>query len=214
MEPAATASLIAGLEALGLDTGAKHLAMLQDYIALMRKWNRVHNLTAIEGDMDTVTHHLLDSLAIQRYLHGNRILDVGSGAGLPGIPLAIYQPSRSFTLLDASAKRVRFLRQCMLQLNLLNITPVHARVERYTLAAGFDTVVSRAFATLADFATAASHLLAPGGRLLAMKGRYPDEELTALPPEFHMLGVHTLNIPGMDAQRHLVEIGWEADAND
>lgn len=199
---------------MGLDTDARRIGRLQDYIALMRKWNRVHNLTAIEGDMAMVTHHLLDSLAIMRYLHGDRILDVGSGAGLPGIPLAIYQSERNFTLLDASAKRVRFLRQCTLQLNLVNVAAVHARVERYTHAGGFDTVVSRAFATLADFVLAASHLLAPGGRLLAMKGRDPREELTALPDGFRICGVHALNIPGMDAHRHLVEIGWEADAKD
>ncbi|AOU99417.1 hypothetical protein BI364_17115 [Acidihalobacter yilgarnensis] len=211
MDVEAEAHLLAGLEVLGLDTRPERIAMQQRYLALMVRWNRVHNLTAIQGDKALVSHHLLDSLSIQRNLHGRSILDVGSGAGLPGIPLAIYQPDRRFTLLDASAKRVRFQRQCLLELALNNVCAVHERIERYSPAEGFDTVVSRAFSTLADFALAARHTLAPDGHLLAMKGRYPADELEALPRGVRVHAVHALQVPGLDAQRHLVDLGWEAN---
>ncbi|OBS09567.1 16S rRNA (guanine(527)-N(7))-methyltransferase RsmG [Acidihalobacter prosperus] len=211
MDGVVVARLEAGLEALGLDRDPERIQAQQHYLELMVRWNRVHNLTAIQGDRELVSHHLLDSLSIHRFLHGDRVLDVGSGAGLPGIPLAIYHPARHFTLLDASAKRVRFLRQCALELGLDNVVAVHARIERYTPVEGFATVVSRAFATLADFTLAVRHAVSPGGHMLAMKGRYPAAELDALPTGVRVHAVHELQVPGLDARRHLADLGWEAN---
>jgi 16S rRNA (guanine527-N7)-methyltransferase len=207
------AYLLAGLEALGLDTGLIRVNQLQRFLELMRQWNRIHNLTAIRDELTLVSHHVLDSLSVLPYLHGNTVLDVGSGAGLPGIPLALYQPEYHFTLLDASVKRVHFLRHCIVELALKNVSATHGRIEQYTPSTGFDTVISRAFASLADFARSTRHTLAPGGRLLAMKGRYPAQELEALPKELKVYAIHELHVPGMDAQRHLVELGWEANGD-
>lgn len=205
--------LIAGVNALGLEADPGRIDMQLRYLQLMMQWNQVHNLTAIRDELTLVSHHLLDSLSVHPYLYGNRVLDVGSGAGLPGIPLAIYQPKRHFTLLDASAKRVHFLRQCILELSLRNASALHARVERYNPLNGFDTVISRAFASLADFALAARHTLVPGGHMLAMKGKYPAKELETLPAGLMIFAVHELNVPGMDACRHLVDFGWESNGD-
>ncbi len=153
-----------------------------------------------------VTRHLLDSLVVLPWLRGPRVLDVGSGAGLPGLPLAMARPEFGFVLLDSAAKRVSFLRHVVARLRLENVCVIHARVEDYADEAGFDTVISRAFAALADFVNLAGHLCAPGGRLLAMKGRLDPSEMEALPKGWVIAESRGLAVPGSDRERHLLEI--------
>lgn len=200
------ARLAAGVGMLALEASDEQIDRLLQYRDLLVRWNRVHNLTAVRDPQEMIAHHLLDSLAVSPYLYGETVLDVGSGAGLPGIPLAVVNPQRHFVLLDASNKRVRFLRQVIVELGLSNVEAVHERIERYRPAAPFATVTSRAFAALGDFVAAAQGLLAPDGRLLAMKGRYPEEELLALPAGYKVRAVYELGVPGLNAQRHLIEI--------
>jgi len=198
--------LSAGVEDLGLDLETQAQAGLLDYLALIDKWNRVFNLTAVRDPRQMLSHHLLDSLAVLPHLHGVRVLDVGSGPGLPGIPLAIACPERRFTLLDSNGKKTRFMRQAAIELGLSNVEVIHARVENYHPPEGFDTVISRAFASITDFVTLAGPHCRQGGRLLAMKGRYPADELDALPGGFQVAAVHRLDVPELGAERHLVEI--------
>lgn len=195
--------LAEGLAALplALDTRATH--RLLDYLQLLAKWNTAFNLTAIRDPEEMVTRHLLDSLAILPWLQGPRVLDVGSGAGLPGIPLAIARPDLAFTLLDANAKKTRFITQAVGELGLKNVEVVQNRAENYRPSATFDTLVSRAFASIADMLAATRHLCAPHGRFLAMKGVYPEEELAAVPAEMATETV-ALRVPGLAAARHLV----------
>lgn len=170
--------LDAGLAALGqADLTPTQRLQLLDYLQLLARWNRAYNLTAVRAPAEMVGRHLLDSLSIRPHLRGARILDVGTGAGLPGIPLAIAEPARRFVLLDSLGKRITFLRQVLLDLRLDNVTLVQARVEDYRPAAPVDCIVSRAFASLADFAAAVAHLLGPGTCALAMKGRAAEAEL-------------------------------------
>jgi 16S rRNA (guanine527-N7)-methyltransferase len=203
-DPAAT--LAQGIAALGLPLDAAQQERLLAYLALLVKWNQAYNLTAIRQPLEMVTKHLLDSLAVQPYLYGTRVLDVGSGAGLPGIPLAIADPAREFTLLDSNGKKTRFLLQAKGELRLSNLSVVHSRLEQYRPGQLFDTVTARAFASLADMTAGTAHLLAPGGSLLAMKGEYPQDELDALPPGFVVREIIALTVPGLEAQRHLVRI--------
>jgi 16S rRNA (guanine527-N7)-methyltransferase len=208
-----TRKLQDGASALGLDLSAEAQARLLAYLALLKKWNRAYNLTAIRDESDMVTQHLLDSLSLlpvlaatpseKSALAGRRWADVGSGAGLPGIPLAIVRADLDMTLIEAVAKKSAFQRQAKIELGLPNVTVVGGRVEE--LQGGtFDIVVSRAFAELADFIRLAGHLLAPGGRLHAMKGQLPADELGHLPPGWRLLDCLRLNVPGLDAQRHLI----------
>lgn len=203
---AARQRLAAGMWALGLEPAPQALERLLAYRDLLVRWNRVHNLTAIRDPQAMLAHHLLDSLAISPYLYGERVLDVGSGAGLPGIPLAVVNSARQFVLLDASIKRVRFLRHVFATLGLDNVEVVHERIERYRPAPPFATVTSRAFASLGDFAAAARGLLTEDGHLLAMKGRYPGEELQALPVGIRLRSAQELKVPGLDAKRHLIDL--------
>ena len=170
-----------GLTALGLALPAPERERLLAYLRLLGRWNNAYNLTAIRDPLDMVTRHLLDSLAVAPHLAGTRVLDVGTGPGLPGIPLAVACPALGFTLLDANAKKTRFVVQAVGELALKNVEVVQTRVENYRPSRTFDTVVSRAFASIAAMLAAARHLCAPGGRFLAMKGAYPEEELKALP---------------------------------
>ena len=179
---------------------------LSAYLALLERWNRAYNLTAVRDPAAMVVRHLLDSLSILPWLIGPRILDVGSGAGLPGIPLAIVRPQHDFFLLDSNGKRTRFLIQVVAELQLKNVHVVRGRVEDYQPEALFDSIVSRAFATLADMVVDAGKLCAPTGRLLAMKGVFPDDELARLPPDYAVVGVHRLQVPSLDAERHLVHL--------
>lgn len=182
------------------------IAPLAGYVALLARWNRVYNLTSVRQPEDMVFRHILDSVAVLPWLCGPRVLDVGSGAGLPGIPLAIVRPDCQFYLLDSNGKRTRFMQQAVTELGLTNVQVVQARVEAYRPAELFDSILSRAFATLADMLHGAGHLCAPGGRLLALKGVYPDDELAAVPADYAVIGVQRLAVPGLTAERHVVHL--------
>ncbi len=193
--------------ALGLALAAAQVATLERYLDLLEKWNRVYNLTAIRERDRMVTHHLLDSLAVLPHVRGPRVLDVGSGAGLPGIPIAIASPSLDVTLLESSHKKSAFLTQAIAELQLANVRVVTERVESWHPEARFDTIVSRAFAELGEFASLAGRLLAPQGVLAAMKGVHPFEEIERLPRTYRVQEVVRLRVPGLDAERHLVLMG-------
>lgn len=194
--------LLLGIQALGLDLPAKAADQLLAYRDLMLKWNRTYNLTALKDPARMVSHHLLDSLAILPWVAGPELLDVGSGAGLPGIPLAIARPDLRVTLVDAVQKKAAFQRQAAIELGLANVQVLHGRVEE--LQGRYGMITSRAFADLADFVRLTRSLLAPGGRWLAMKGLAPEQELAALPAGVQVTGLHPLRVPGLDAARHLV----------
>jgi len=197
-------SIEAGLVALAISAPAGAAAALDRYLDLVVKWNKVHNLTAILDPQRMVIEHLVDSLSIAHLLRPSRILDVGSGAGLPGIPLAVVRPQWRFTLLDASQKRCAFLRQAAIELTLSNVDIACARVEQFRPQASFDTIVSRAFAETTIFAQNACRLLTNDGVMIAMKGVYPEDELTRLPAGVRLLEVVKLDVPGLVAQRHAV----------
>lgn len=199
-------AIIQGCERLQIRLPEGACARLAAYLALLERWNRAYNLTAVREPEAMVVRHLLDSLSILPWLAGPRVLDVGSGAGLPGIPLAIARPEYTFCLLDSNGKRTRFLTQAAAELQLANVSVVRSRVEDYRPAALFNSVVSRAFATLADLVADAGRLCAPEGRLLAMKGVFPDDELARLPPAYRLVGVYPLQVPHLDAERHLVHL--------
>jgi 16S rRNA (guanine527-N7)-methyltransferase len=168
--------------------------------------NAQFNLTAIRDRVGVLRKHVLDSLSLEPYLRGDRIADVGTGAGFPGLPLAIVNPQRRFTLIEATGKKARFAERTAQQLRCDNVQVVNSRAESYRPFELFDTVTARALSSLADFAAYAGHLCAPGGRLLAMKGKRPDEEISALPKSFRVLAVHRLRVPGLDDERHVVEL--------
>jgi 16S rRNA (guanine527-N7)-methyltransferase len=202
-----TAALVAGLSALELNADIAARAKLSQYIALLDKWNRTHNLTAIRDPEQMVTHHLLDSLAVLGHLPKQarlRVLDIGSGGGLPGIPLAVARQDWRVVLLDSNHKKAAFLRQAGIELKLANVEVCAVRVQDYVADLLFDIVISRAFSDLATFATVARRLVAQGGRLVAMKGVFPHEELQQLPPDIRVEGVPAVRVPGLDVQRHLV----------
>ena len=196
-----------GLAALGLEVDREGRQKLLAYLALLDKWNRVYNLTAIRAQGDMLTHHLFDSLALAPHLDRAApasVLDVGSGGGLPGIPLAIVRPALPVTLIDAVAKKTAFLTQAKGELGLANLGVVTGRVQDFRPPGGFAAIVSRAFATLADFVRASRHLLAPGGRFYAMKGKFPEGEIAALPKDVAAAESLALSVPGVAAQRHLI----------
>jgi 16S rRNA (guanine527-N7)-methyltransferase len=168
--------------------------------------NAQFNLTAIRDRLGMLRKHVLDSLSLQPFLRGVRIADVGTGAGFPGLPLAIVNPERRFSLIEATGKKARFVVQTVEQLACANVAVINARAENYRPFELFDTVVARALSSLADFVAYAGHLCAPEGRLLAMKGKRPDEEISALPKSFRVLAVHRVKLPGLDDERHIVEL--------
>jgi 16S rRNA (guanine527-N7)-methyltransferase len=190
--------------ALSVEIADAQAATLDRYLDLLEKWNRVYNLTAIRERDRMVTHHVLDSLAVLPYLRGPRVLDVGSGAGFPGIPLAIANPALHVTLLEANHKKSAFLTQAVAELRLANAAIVTERVESWNTAARFDTIVSRAFAELGELVSLAGRLLAPEGVIAAMKGVHPFEEVEHLPAGFRVREVLRLVVPGLEAERHLV----------
>ena len=196
--------LSTGLEAIHLPLPDNTQDALITYIQLLDKWNKTYNLTAIRDPIEMVSLHILDSLIIGSYLHGDHCIDIGTGPGLPGIPLALAYPDKTFVLLDSNGKKTRFLTHVQQTLGIKNITVVQARSEESKAPAGFDSVLSRAFASLTDMLQMTYHLCSPGGRFLAMKGQYPESELNDLPAGFTVEHVYPLTIPNLAAQRHLI----------
>lgn len=194
--------LASGLAEMGVAADAATQQKLLDYIALLEKWNKVHNLTAVRDMADMVTLHLLDSLSVLPHITRDTLLDVGSGAGLPGIPLALLRPELRVTVMDSSHKKASFMRQAKAVLGLDNLQVVCGRVEEYQPEAKFGTIISRAFSDLGEFVRLSRHLLAQDGVWLAMKGVHPYDELAQLPGVVSQ--VLPLQVPGLDAQRHLV----------
>jgi 16S rRNA (guanine527-N7)-methyltransferase len=198
--------LAAGLTTLRLQLTAAQQGQLLAFIALLEKWNRSFNLTAIEGAAAMVNHHLLDSLSILPFIAGDQVLDVGSGAGLPGLPLAVARPEWRLVLLDSNGKKTRFMQQAVLELGLSNISVIKSRIEEYRPERAFDTVVSRAFSSIAEFVQATRAACGPQTKLLAMKGLYPGAELKELAATGYKSDVIKLSVPGLSAERHLVSI--------
>lgn len=207
------AQLEGGCRGLGVAVPAAVQRALLDYLDELGQWNRSYNLTAVREPARMVTLHLLDSLSVLPFLAGEAVVDVGAGAGLPGLVLALADPHRRYVLLDANGKKAAFMRHAVRRLRPGNVEVVQARVEDYRPSDdGFDCVISRAFASLADMASGCAHLLAPGGYLMAMKGRYPQQEVAALPGAFELRESHRLTIPGLDAERHLLVVQRSAAA--
>jgi 16S rRNA (guanine527-N7)-methyltransferase len=199
------AAIADGLAAMAIDLPAAAHERLEQHLQLIARWNRVHNLTAVRETEQMVVLHLLDSLSVLPHLGSARtVLDVGTGPGLPGIPIAIARPDTHVTLLDSSHKKCSFLRQARTELGLANIEVVCDRVENWKPQEKFDAVVSRAFSDLGDFVAQAQHLVAPGGRLIAMKGVYPFDEIARVPATHRVAQVLELHVPSLDAKRHLV----------
>nr|WP_198981099.1 16S rRNA (guanine(527)-N(7))-methyltransferase RsmG [Herbaspirillum sp. ASV7] len=206
-----TRTLKEGAAALGLDLSEAQIDKLMAYQALLAKWNKVYNLTALRDPAQMMTHHLLDSLsAMTAFAGAQRVLDVGAGGGLPGIVLAIWaaeaQPQMHITLVDTVQKKTAFLNQVKAQLQLGNVTVLHARVEQLPIEQQYDVITSRAFAELKDFVTWSNHLLQQGGKYIALKGVLPQEEIERLPAGWKVQSIRPLQVPGLDAERHLIFI--------
>lgn len=195
-----------GISALDLDLSAEKVERLLDYHQLLVKWNKAYNLTAVRNAEEMISRHLLDSLSIAKYITGKRFLDVGTGAGLPGVILAIAYPDWQFDLLDSNGKKTRFLFQVKTELGIPNINILHTRVENHQADLPYDGIFSRAFATLEDMVVGSRHLLAPDGHYYAMKGIYPDQELSAIEKDYMVEACHSIKVPGEDGDRHLVLI--------
>ena len=195
--------LAEGLQSLDCKLDDAIQAKLIQYIVLLDKWNKTYNLTAVRDIEKMVAQHLLDSLSVNTYLQGERVLDVGTGAGLPGIPLALANPDKEFVLLDSAMKRTRFVLQAVGELGLKNVQVVQSRVEDYQADNLFDTIISRAFTAMDDFVGATQHLCQPKGQLLAMKGRFPTQEINSLPDQWQIKS-ELLEVPNLNAERHVV----------
>jgi len=196
-----------GIRSLGLSLSRDACEKLVDYVALLAKWNRTHNLTAIREPARMVTHHLLDALAVLSHLPQSRdlrVLDVGAGGGVPGIPLAIARSDWNVVLVDSNRKKVAFLTQAAIELSLRNVQAVAARIEELPTEPRFDVIISRAFADLRTFAELSAPQLAQEGKLYAMKGMLPNDEISALPSTIEVTATIPLHVPGLDAERHLV----------
>ena len=196
----------AGLALLNCEPTDEQLAKLTQYVDLLERWNKTYNLTAVRNPKEMIPLHIFDSLAVAGLIKGNNCLDVGSGAGLPTIPLAIMQPQRQFTALDTNGKKTRFIQQAIIELGLKNVTVEQARVEKWQSGSKFDAVISRAFASIYDFVSSSSEHLAQDGVLYAMKGQYPTAEMQYLPQGFQLKISHELEVPFVDGERHLLEI--------
>ena len=199
-------ALATGIKELNLQIPEEKQDALLAYIALLNRWNKAFNLTAVRDQAEMIPRHLLDSLSVSAYLQGKRVLDVGTGPGLPGIPLAIVHPDIQFTLLDSNGKKIRFVRQAALELGLQNVQAEQVRVEAYKPSHLFDTVVTRAFAAMSEILELTSHLLSPNGQLLAMKSRQTQDELDASDLEGRSIEVITLQVPQLEGERYAVLI--------
>ncbi len=198
--------LRSGLTDLGLCCDDAQIVKLQQYVELLCRWNRAYNLTAIKDPIDMIRLHILDSLSISRYLQKTRFIDVGTGAGLPGIPLAIVNPTKFFSLLDSNGKKTRFLFQAKTELCLNNVEELNLRVEDFTPEEKYDGVLSRAFSSLNDMLYGCNHLVADLGCFYAMKGRLDNLELNSLPKHYTVTNTYPLRVPGVEADRHLITI--------
>jgi 16S rRNA (guanine527-N7)-methyltransferase len=198
--------LVSGARELGIELDPIRAETLLKLVDELELGNAQFNLTAIRDRPGMLRKHVLDSMSLQPYLRGERLADVGTGAGFPGLVLAVVNPQRRFTLIEATGKKARFVEQTAQRIGTGNVLVVNSRSESYRPFELFDTVVARALSSLADFVAYAGHLCAPDGRLLAMKGKRPDDEISALPRAFRVLAVHRLSVPGLPDERHLVEL--------
>ena len=198
------AQLERGIASLGVSLPDGAVDRLLDYRELLERWNAAYNLTAIRNDEEQVARHLIDSLAILPFVHGRSLADLGTGPGLPGIPIAIAEPARDVLMVDSNGKKVRFLREAIRSLKLTNGRALQSRVE--DVEGTFECITARAFATLADMLNWGGHLLAPNGTWLAMKGKHPADELDGVPDGFRVEAIHVLTVPGVEGERHLVVI--------
>jgi 16S rRNA (guanine527-N7)-methyltransferase len=196
--------LIRGLERLALPADDRLLDDLLAYLAELIRWNKAYNLTAVRDPQEMVFRHILDAYSVQPYISGTRIIDVGTGAGLPGIPLALANTEQFYVLLDSNGKKIRFLQHVVGELGLLNVTPVQSRVADYEEDTWFDTVVCRAFTSLAEFVANSGHLAAPEGRLVAMKGKLAEAEREAIPADWVVQAADPVEVPGLEGERHII----------
>ena len=196
--------LASGLEALSLNLTDKQQQQLVEFVLLIDKWNKAYNLTSVRCPKQMMVKHILDSLAIVPHLTGENIIDVGTGPGLPGMPLAIAFPDKTFTLLDSLGKRVRFMTQCVHTLKLTNVTPVNSRVENHVGDKPYDIVLSRAFASLKDMLHWCEHLVDSDGQFLALKGQFPQSEIDEVSDHFQVVNTENITVPNLDGERHLV----------
>jgi 16S rRNA (guanine527-N7)-methyltransferase len=203
--------LIAHARELGVALDASQAALLLSLLDELAVWNKSYNLTAITEREAMIRAHLLDSLSAQADLQGRLIADVGTGAGFPGLPLALLEPQRQFTLIDSVAKKIRFVTHAARTLGLNNVTALQARVETLTPATPFDTVMARAYAALPDLLNSVRGMCGPTTRVLALKGRYPDDELAQLPRGWRLTGSHARQIPGLDAERHILSFALQPE---
>ncbi len=188
-----------------LEVSEQQRTQLVGYVELLNKWNKAYNLTSVRDPADMVVKHILDSIVVSPYLQGERFIDVGTGPGLPGIPLAIMNPDKSFVLLDSLGKRIRFIKQVLHELGIFNVIPVQSRVEEYDPQGGFDAVLSRAFASMADMVEWCQHLpRSDSGVFFALKGQLSQEEITMLPEWCSVTDIKALEVPELEGERHLV----------
>ncbi|MGH8495966.1 MAG: 16S rRNA (guanine(527)-N(7))-methyltransferase RsmG [Gammaproteobacteria bacterium] len=206
MNRGSSTRLLEGAAALGVQLDGEQVRQLLAYVETLSKWSSTWNLTGIRDPEDMLSRHLLDSLSAAPFLAGRSVVDVGTGAGLPGVPLAIADPARQFVLIDANGKKIRFVTHVIGQLGIGNARTEQIRVEHYRPAQGFDTVLCRAFSALAKLLHSAGHLCAPGGRVIAMKGARPQAEIEALPDGWRAVAAHRVRVPGLGRERHIVEI--------
>ncbi|OAN12656.1 16S rRNA methyltransferase G [Photobacterium jeanii] len=195
------AQLIAQTE---LQVSEQQLDQLIGYVELLHKWNKAYNLTSVRDPHEMIVKHIMDSIVVSEHLAGENFIDVGTGPGLPGIPLAIMNPDKAFTLLDSLGKRIRFIRQVLFELKITNVTPVQSRVEEFQPETGFDGVLSRAFASMTDMVSWCRHLPAENGCFMALKGQFDQQEVAELPEWCSVTKVKSLQVPELEGERHLV----------
>ena len=194
------------LDEAGISLTDHHKNQLVAYVDMLNKWNKAYNLTSVRDPNEMLIRHILDSIVVAPHLHGERFIDVGTGPGLPGVPLSIVRPECHFTLLDSLGKRIRFLRQVQHELKLGNIEPVQSRVEDFPAEPPFDGVISRAFASMTDMVNWCHHLPGKTGRFYALKGQLPEDEIAQLPDGYSVEFIEKLRVPQLDGERHLVVI--------